>query len=1071
MSGKPIIVTKKQPFTTYLVMRIFPLLLLVVLFFTWLAYDRNRRYHVQMETQRLHAEAVQILHSTTSRFEDIRRQAAFLADNGLIINSLVDVKMRSQVLPVFFQSLNVQGLPAGMGTLALLDYKGRVVASNRFMKDRSEVAAWIDDPREEAEYRRIDDTGLTLYRVVALYGPGSREGAVAIRLTFEETAGLVGLENFQDRVSITTGFGSQTFDFMVHEQPPEHRLIQGHIKGAQGSWVREVRVSSDERQVMSKAKRSFFMDLAVVAGGMFVLAVLLFYGVKNAVRPLGTMSAALGQIVGHDDLATRIDINGPTEIEHLSTHINQMLDRLGESTRSVEELYAAAQNQRILLDTIPVQIWYLTTDDTYGLVNQAHADFIGKHPKDIAYKNLYELFPEAIADARRAGNHEVFESARQIVFEEWVIGPTGENRLLTITKTPRLRKNGTVEFVVCSAVDITEQRQVETDLKEERARLNAIIDGTCTGTWEWNVQTGEGAVNERCIEMFGYTPEELGPISIDLWRKHVHPDDLKQVEDSTESHFKGEVPLSSSEYRIKHKEGYWVWVLDRGRVSAWTDDGQPLKMFGIFLDITDRKTTEELLKKARDEAEAANRAKSSFLSSMSHEIRTPLGAILGFGDLLARDATLSPDQTEKVNTIIRSGRHLLDLINDILDMSRIEAGRVTIQTTEFSLVNLLDEVAEMFHLQVAAKGLQWQLEKPDRIPDLVSGDDARLRQVLINLVGNAVKFTESGKITVRVSMQADLEDPDRLCLIMEVEDTGPGIDQTDLAHIFEPFEQGREIRDIGGTGLGLPISRRLVEMMGGRMTVESSKGSGSCFRFHVPVKPVAAKMKLKKTPSQIPIGLAHGTDLKRILVVDDLKVNRILLTSILTPLGFDIRTAQNGEQALEIAAAWSPHAVFMDIRMPVMDGYEAIRRLKADETTAHIPVIAITAIMFDEDKKKIFDVGSDNFIGKPFKLEEVFEVLKKVLQLEYVYADNESRDIDAGKSKTKKEHIQLTAEDMARLPDELILAIQNAVEIGDVQEMEKLRPKIQTIDAGVASKINTLVKRYDYDAILQVIPQ
>jgi PAS domain S-box-containing protein len=879
----------------------------------------------------------------------------------------------------------------------------------------------------------------------------------------------VGLENFQDRVSITTGFGSQTLDSLVHEQPPDRRVIQGSIKGAQDSWVREVRVSSDERQVLSKAKRTFFMDLAVVAGGMFVLAVLLFYGVKKGVSPLEKISAALGQIVGHGDLSKRLDIKGPAEIEDLSTHVNQMLDRLGASTRSVEELHAAAQNQRILLDNIPVQIWYLTAVDMYGLVNKAHADFMGKDPRNLAYKSLYDLFPKDTADFCRAGNQEVFDTAGQIVFEEWLLDSAGENRLLSITKTPRLRRDGTVEFVVCSAEDITEQRQMDTDLKHDRARLNAIITGTRVGTWEWHVQTGEVVFNERWAGIIGYTLEEIGPVTIDTWRKFAHPDDFRKSEALLERHFKGELDYYQAECRMKHKAGHWVWVLDRGRVSARTHDGKPLMMFGIHLDITDRKPAEESLQRAKEEAESANRAKSIFLSSMSHEIRTPLSVILGFGGLLGRDATLSPDQMEKVNTINRSGRHLLDLINDILDMSRIEAGRVTIQTTEFSLVDLLDEVAEMFRFQVAAKGLQWQLEKPDRMPALVSGDAARLRQVVINLVGNAVKFTESGKISVRVRMDADMEDPDRLCLTMEVEDTGPGIDPADLGHLFDPFEQGRLTRDMDGTGLGLPISRRLVELMGGRITVESREGSGSCFRFHVMVKAAGEEVKTKAALSQIPAGLAPGTGPKRILVVDDKKTNRDLLTATLSFPGFDIRTAENGEQALDVAAAWSPHAVFMDIRMPVMDGYEAIRRLKADETTADIPVIAITAVVFELDVNNMFDAGADSFIGKPFRPEEIFEVLGKTLQLEYVYADKKGTDTESRKVKT--EDMALTSKEMARLPGELIQAVKDALEIGDVQEMEKLGPKIQTVDAGVARKIHALVKRYDYDAVLRVIPQ
>lgn len=1060
-----------QSFGSHLLSRIFPPLLIMVMLITWLGYDQHRRHQMEMESQRLHAEAYQIFQSTAFRFEDLSRQAAYLAKNDFVIGSLIDVRLRNQVLPSFFQSLTVHGLPFGMtGTVGLLDYKGRIIASNRPMVDLPAVGTWINDAHQGTEVRQIDDTGLILYRVITFYSPDSREAAVIIQLNPEELIALLDLAHASNRVSITTGYGGHTIESPKDELPPGHRLIQGRMQGDPESWVQEVVVSADEKQALLSARYSFLVNLGVLVAMLILLTILILFFVKKAVQPLEYMADALGQIVGHNDLTKRLRIRGPVEIEHLSTHINEMLDRIGESTRSVEELNAVTQSQRILLDTIPIQVWYLTSSETYGQVNKAHADFTGIKPEKLAHKNIYDLLPEEVADVCREGNVAVFKATDPINIEEWVPCSTGENRLLSITKTPRLYRDGTVEFVVCSAVDITEQRQMEFDLKAERTRLSAIITGTHVGTWEWNVQTGETIFNERWAEIIGYTLEELGSVSIETWQKFAHPEDLKQSQTQLEKHFKGEIDYYQTESRMKHKGGYWVWLLDRGRIFSWTDDGKPLMMFGTHMEITDRKTAEDSLKKAKVEADSANLAKSTFLANMSHEIRTPLNAILGFGEILGRDASLLPDQAQKVATINRSGRHLLKLINNILDISKIESGRVTLEMAEFSLINLWDDLDNMFRFQLENKGLHWEMEKHGQIPLFIVGDEARLRQVLINLVGNAVKYTESGKITVRVKMEKEKGNPNRFCLKVEVEDTGPGIAKADLAHIFEAFQQCKTTCQAGGTGLGLAISRRLVELMDGRITVESRQGSGSSFQIFIPVKIAAGDMKIKKDRSQVPVGLAPGTELKRILVVDDLKPNRDLLTAMLARPGFEIRTAQSGEHALKIVAAWSPHAVFMDIRMPIMDGYETIRRLKADETTAGIPIIATTADVFDRDVKKMFDVGAESFIGKPFTPTQLFDVLGKALNLTYVYADKTGKGTgatDAGV--VKKEPITLTKTDMARLPEALLQAIQDAVEIGDIQKMKKLSPEIQQIDAGVAEKIHFLLKRYDYEAIIRAI--
>lgn len=928
---------KRQPFVLYLIIRIFPPLLLLVLFFTWMSFDQSKRSQIQMETLRLHSEAERIYLLVEDRLDDLSWQAGSLAENDLIVGSLIDAKMRDQVLPVFFQSLKVPGLHGDTaGTLALLDYKGRVIASNRPMAKDPEAGAWLADIEGGEEYRRIDDTGLTLYRVVTLYHPESREGAVAIRLDPRETCRLLDIGRLEEKVSIVTGFGDHSFDSPFHEQSPANGLIQARVHGGQGGWIREVIVSTDEGRLLSEVRRAFYIDLALLAAGAGILIILLFWVVKNAVRPVERMSMSLGRIVGHNDLTTRLEGKGPAEIQHLSLHINEMLNRLGKSTRSVEEFHAVAENQRILLDNIPVQVWYLTTVDKYGAVNRAHADFMGKDPKILAHRNLCEFLPPDVADVCRAGNLAVFETAEPTVTEECVPDGSGGSRLLSITKTPKLGRDGTVEFVVCSALDITERRQMEVSLE-----------------------------------------------------------------------------------------------------------------------------------KARDEAESAARAKSNFLANMSHEIRTPLTAILGFADILGRDPSLSSDQAEKIDIINRSGEHLLNLINDILDIAKIESGRITTEINGFSLAALMDDLTDLFHPQVSAKGLQWQLEKAGVIPPFIAADGARLRQVLINLVGNAVKFTNSGKITVRARMDEEVEYPARLRLTMEIEDTGPGIAGEDLAHIFEAFQQGNTILPAGGTGLGLPISRRLVELMGGELTVKSRQGEGSCFRFCVPVKTASGGMKMTENPSRVPIGPVPGSGLKRILVVDDSKANLDLLSAMLTPMGFEIRTAQNGAQALEKISEWDPHAVLMDIRMPEMDGYEAIRRLKANRETADIPVIVNTAVVLEEGEKAMLEACTDGFVGKPFKQEELFEVLGKALRLEYVYTDTESESLDIAGA--EEELSTLAAEDIALLPEHLIQAIREALEIGDVQEIRKLELEIKKIDAGVAKKVHNLSKNYDYDSILRVI--
>ncbi len=386
----------------------------------------------------------------------------------------------------------------------------------------------------------------------------------------------------------------------------------------------------------------------------------------------------------------------------------------------------------------------------------------------------------------------------------------------------------------------------------QRQRLADIIWGTHVGTWDWNVVTDEVAFNERWAEILGLTLKELEPLTIRAWTDLVHPDDLDQALAQLKHHFARELEFYECEFRMRHRSGDWVWVLDRGRVVEWREDGKPLRMSGTHLDITRRKESELALQESerryRELSEnlermveqrtaqlaAASAAKSQFLAHMSHELRTPLNAILGFAQVLEQDR-IPAEQRETVGLIREAGDHLLGIINDVLDLSTIEAGRLRLDRQAFLLPVLVRRVDRLLRHMAETKGLSLQIEGPAAAPPTLLGYPDRLEQVLINLLGNAIKFTEQGQILLTVRYRPRDSASGRLRF--EVRDTGIGMKPGVLAKIFQPFSQGDAslTRRFGGTGLGLAISKQLVELMGGKLGARSREGHGSLFWFTVPV--------------------------------------------------------------------------------------------------------------------------------------------------------------------------------------------------------------------------------------------
>jgi signal transduction histidine kinase/CheY-like chemotaxis protein len=415
--------------------------------------------------------------------------------------------------------------------------------------------------------------------------------------------------------------------------------------------------------------------------------------------------------------------------------------------------------------------------------------------------------------------------------------------------------------------------------------------------------------------------------------------------------------------------------------------------------------SQQLEQKAQ-EANAANQAKSEFLANMSHELRTPLNAILGFTQLMSRDRAVSLMQLEQLKIINRSGEHLLTLINDVLEMSKIEAGRTTLNENTFNLHALLESIEEMFRLKAQSQGLHLAFEQSADLPLYVRTDEGKLRQVLINLISNAIKFTPQGSVTVRSRLlspqqkdsQNDTEiHPEKVdsikrsashdnTLRFDVEDTGAGIAFEELEHLFEPFaqtESGRKSKQ--GTGLGLPISQKFVDLMGGAIQVHSTPEQGSLFSFTVQVQSVSEPESLVPPTHRRVIGLAPNQPRYRILIVEDRWENRQLLSSLLVPIGFEVREAVNGQEAIALWEAWEPHLIWMDMRMPVMDGYEATKQIRAHIKGHATAIIALTASAFEESRSIILAAGCNDFVRKPFQDEVIFAKMAQYLGVQYLY--------------------------------------------------------------------------------------
>ena len=553
------------------------------------------------------------------------------------------------------------------------------------------------------------------------------------------------------------------------------------------------------------------------------------------------------------------------------------------------------------------------------------------------------------------------------------------------------------------------------------------------------------SINQSTLDLLNY--EEEG-----LLERPIHTifnDEKAFIEDLLLRKLLDEGTITNIENKFLEKNGESIPILFSASVMR-SANGEVSGIVIVALDITLRKQSEETLIHAKEVAETASRTKSLFLANMSHEIRTPLNAILGYSQILLRRKDLDGDQRKSIETIDNSGKDLLDLLNDILDISKIEAGRLEIKSVNFSLNALKENLTKMFELQCNKKKLKWVVNELKE-DSLVLGDESKIRQVLINIIGNAIKFTDSGEVNLKIIPL--LYDEYRF----EVIDTGKGIPRESHEKIFEPFSQDEEGALKGGTGLGLAICKKQLELMGSKLCLDSTVGVGSRFYFTLKLAAASGAISKNYDLDRKVLHLADGFKVK-VLIIDDIQENRDVLSSILEGVGIETFVATNGKEGIEKIPEIMPDVIFLDMRMPVMDGEETLKEIHNSFDGNQFKIIAYTAFAFDHLEENYRKLGCDDYISKPFLSEKIFEILIRLLNIEFEYEE-------------KDDHIDFSFENVP-ITDEFLNDIKKTAQSYNISKLETLFETLEQSDEDCGELVKILenyLNNYDIDGMLEFL--
>ncbi|MCE1226653.1 MAG: ATP-binding protein [Geobacteraceae bacterium] len=710
---------------------------------------------------------------------------------------------------------------------------------------------------------------------------------------------------------------------------------------------------------------------------------------RTLTRPLLQLKDAVAALT-RGELSHRLTCQSSSELGRLATAFNKMAE-----TRQRVENTAKDTESRLkdIFDNLHMITVCLETNGAINYCNDYLLQVTGYRRHELIGKNWFDLFIPEPEPVKQVFNQMVTKGEIVHHYQNAILTKSGALRMVAWNNTLTHDNFGTISGVTSIGSDITEQHAAEQALEQSQRTLRSLVDANPESLYLVD-RTGTILVaNTTFARRIG---KELSQIIGSHLGELFSPEVAQQRRDKIEEVFTTGMPLVFSDTRD-------LWQFEHHLNPACSQDGNVASVSILTIDVTEQRRiagdlqkeqrvaerTAELarlneeLTQARDAVEGASRSKSEFLANMSHEIRTPMNAILGLVHL-ALQTDLSPKQREYLDTVSNSAQSLLGIINDILDVSRIESGRFQMEKTGFSLEGVVTRSIALLALKAKDKGVTLEQQVAADVPDALVGDPLRLEQVLVNLLGNAVKFTESGTITLQIQQGVAQRNPDQLILEISISDTGIGMDEQTLARLFKPFSQGdtSTTRTHGGTGLGLTICRHLVEMMGGSISVTSSPGKGSCFQFSA-IFGINATVSTRRGPKADRAALIQRyQSLKglHLLVAEDHPINRQIAREILEVVGIQVETADNGREAVAFMQDHgdSIDLILMDIQMPIMDGYEATREIRQRYSRNRLPIVAMTAHALNEERERCLSSGMNEHLAKPIVVEKLYELLARM---------------------------------------------------------------------------------------------
>jgi PAS domain S-box-containing protein len=743
--------------------------------------------------------------------------------------------------------------------------------------------------------------------------------------------------------------------------------------------------------------------------------------------------------------------------------LNLMEDAV-EARERAERAYQALRENEVrfqaLVEGAPDTI-FVVTDLLLSYVNPAACRLFGATSSE-------QLLGQPLFDRIDPSLHRLVEARIHKVFDAKEAAPSVEQLWLRLdgTRIPVEASSVPITYLgrpsaLTYARDISERKKADEALKRSEDRYRTFLEASPDANLIMNEEGKIVLANTQAERMFGYPREALlGRDAAFLFPEPFRDQHLRWRTAALATINTQAIGYNIEAFGVRSDGTEFPVEIKSSRLE--TDEGPFI--LGAFRDVTERREVELRSRQMEikvAEAEAANKAKSLFLSTMSHEIRTPMNAILGYSQLMMRDPHLATDARAHLEVINRSGEHLLEMINEILDMAKIEAGRMQLAPKLFNLPSLVRDLESMFRLRAEAKGLRFEAILSGEPVANVTADEGKIRQVLINLLGNAIKFTVRGGVTLKVRLESETDG--RLLLSTQVEDTGIGMSREEQSEVFQLFSQARSGQRIqhGGTGLGLAISQGIARLMGGDITLSSAEGGGSVFLFEIHVERGSDQYLFSQPVAQGRVlGISNRQDAPRILIAEDATDSREWLTKLLTSIGFAVRAAENGRAAVSAWEEWSPQLVLMDMHMPIMDGVEAAREIRSRPSGDSALIIALTADVMDPQGRAAFEKDLNDFISKPCRENELLETIGKHLGVVYTYAE------DAIESANNSARPQTPVPEIRALAADFTARMREAIVHGDKALIDKLILTIEESgDLKTARELQGQADRYEYDRL------